>query len=196
MTSSNKIGLKDFQATGFNNFPQVCKLLNYGDQLERRVQDNFNVQFKHIKASHRDLQTKFYTTELTVCKDSMNKTIATLNREIDYQNNEKFQLNNKKRLLDTQYTERLNAQRHLQLVLTAFRASVNFPEDQTENKDIAEALKTHMTITKKTPLVGQELVGIQSDGSPVTLRVPLSSDMLQKLSRYKSTYDTCVQAQE
>ena len=76
MTSSNKIGLKDFQATGFNNFPQVCKLLNDGDQLERRVQDNFNAQFRHIKASHRDLQTKFYTTELTVCKDAMNKTIT------------------------------------------------------------------------------------------------------------------------
>ena len=126
----------------------------------------------------------------------MNKTIATLNREIDSQNNEKFQLNNTKRLLDTQNTERLNAQRHLQMVLTAFRASVNVPEDQAESKEITEALKIHMNITKKTPLVGQELVGIQSDGSPVTLRVPLSSDMLKKLGRYKSTYDTCIQAQE
>ena len=111
----------------------------------------------------------------------MNKTIADLKKEIDSQNNDKFQLNNKKKVLDTQYTERLNAQRHLQLVLTVFIASVNFTEDQTENKDIAEALKTHMTIIKKTPLVGQELIGLQSDGSTVTLRVPLSSDMLKKL---------------
>ena len=196
MTSSNKIGLKDFQATGFNNFPQVCKLLNDGDQLERKVQDNFNAQFRHIKATQKDLQTKFYTTELTVCKDAMNRTITDLKKEIESQNNDKFQLNNKKKVLDAQYTERVNTQRHLQLVLTAFIASVNFTEDQTESKDIADALKTHMTIMKKTPLVGQQLTGRQSDGSTVTLRVPLSSDMLKKLGKYKSTYDTCVQAQE
>ena len=98
-------------------------------------------------------------------------------------------------MLDTQYTERLNAQRHLQMVLTAFRASVNVAEDQADSKGLIDTLKAHMSATKKTPLVGQELVGLQSDGSPVTLRVPLSSDMLQKLGRYKSTYDTCIQAQ-
>ena len=196
MTSSNKIGLKDFQATSFNNFPQVCKLLNDGDQLEHKVQDNFNGQFRHIKATQKDLQTKFYTTELTVCKDAMNRTITDLKKEIESQNNDKFQLNNKKKVLDAQYTERVNTQRHLQLVLTVFIASVNFTEDQTESKDIADALKTHMTIMKKTPLVGQQLTGRQSDGSTVTLRHPLTSDMLKKLGTYKSTYDTCVQAQE
>ena len=56
---SNKVGLKDFTATGFNNFPQVCKLLADGDQLERKVNDNFQAQFKNIKASHRELQTKY-----------------------------------------------------------------------------------------------------------------------------------------
>ena len=107
LTSRNdKVGLKDFTPTGFNNFPQVCNLLADGDQLERKVQDNFQAQFKHIKASHRELQTKFYITELAVCKDSMTKAIATLNKDIDSQNNEKFQLNNTKRLFGTQNTER------------------------------------------------------------------------------------------
>ena len=126
----------------------------------------------------------------------MNKTIADLKKEIDSQNNDKFQLNNTKRLLDTQNTERLNAQRNLQMVLTAFRASVNVAEDQADSKAMIETLKTHMSITKKTPLLGQELVGLQSDGQPVNLCVNLSSDMLQKLGRYQPTYDTCVQAQE
>ena len=97
MTSrSNKVGLKDFTATGFNNFPQVCKLLADGDQLERKVNDNFQAQFKNIKASHRELQTKYYITELAVCKEHMTKAITTLNKDIESQNNEKFRLNSTK----------------------------------------------------------------------------------------------------
>ena len=105
MTSSNKIGLKDFHAIGFNNFPRVCKLLNDGDQLKRKVQDNFNAQFRQIKAMQKELQTKFYTTELTVCKEAMNRTITDLKKEIESQNNDKFQLTNKKKVLDAQYTK-------------------------------------------------------------------------------------------
>ena len=93
MTSSNKIGLKDFYAIGFNNFPRVCKLLNDGDQLKRKVQDNFKAQFRHIKARQKDLQTKFYTTELTVCKEAMNRTITDLKKEIESQNNDKIPIN-------------------------------------------------------------------------------------------------------
>ena len=86
MTShSNKVGLKDFTVTGFNNFPQVCKLLADGDQLERKVNDNFQAQFKNIKASHRELQTKYYIIELAVCKDSMSKAITTLAKDIETQ---------------------------------------------------------------------------------------------------------------
>ena len=49
LTSSNKIGLKDFQPTGFNNFPQVCKLLTDGDQLERKVQEIFKRNSNTLK---------------------------------------------------------------------------------------------------------------------------------------------------
>ena len=159
MTSSNKIGLKDFHAIGFNNFPRVCKLLNDGDQLKRKVQDNFNAQFRQIKATQKELQTKFYSTELTVCKEAMNITITDLKKEIESHNNNKFQLINKKKALDAQSSEKISAQRNLSMVLTAFITSVKFDKDQAESKSIADALKLHMTITKKTPLVGQQLQG-------------------------------------
>ena len=126
MTSRNdKVGLKDFTPTGFNNFPQVCNLLADGDQLERRVNDNFQAQFKNIKASHRELQTKYYITELAVCKDSMSKAITTLAKDIETQNNEKFRLNSTKRMFDTQNTEKRDASHNLQMVMARFKSSVN-----------------------------------------------------------------------
>ena len=66
--------------SAFLYFPRVCKLLNDGDQLKRKVQDNFNAQFRQIKATQKELQTKFYSTELTVCKEAMNITITDLNK--------------------------------------------------------------------------------------------------------------------
>ena len=126
----------------------------------------------------------------------MNITITDLKKEIESHNNDKFQLINKKKALDAQSSEKISTQRNLSMVLTAFIASVKFDEDQAESKGIAEALKLHMTITKKTPLVGQQLTGHQTDGSTVTLRHPLTTDMLKKLGTYKSNYDTCMQAQE
>ena len=126
----------------------------------------------------------------------MTKAIATLNKDIESQNNEKFRLNNTKQLFDTQNTERTKAQHNLQMVLTGFRASVNVNEDHADSKGLIDTLKAHMSATKKTPLVGQELVGLQSDGQPVKLRVNLTNDMLQKLGRFQPNYDTCVQAQE
>ena len=80
------------------------------------------------------------------------------------------------------------------MVLTGFRASVNVNEDNADSKVLIDTLKAHMSETKKSPLIGQELVGLQSDGQPVNLCVNLSSDMLQKLGRYQPTYDTCIQA--
>ena len=155
MTSrNNKVGLKDFTPTGFNNFPQVCKLLADGDQLECKVNDNFQAQFKNIKASHRELQTKYYITELAVCKDSMTKAITTLTKDIESQNNEKFRLNSTKRLFDTQNTERRNADHNLQMVITGFKASVNVNKDHADSRVLIDTLKAHMNATKNTPLVG------------------------------------------
>ena len=150
------------------------------------MQDNFNAQFRQIKATQKELQTKFYSTEVTVCKEAMNITITDLKKEIESHNNDKFQLINKKKALDAQSSEKISAQRNLSMVLTAFITSVKFDEDQAESKSIADALKLHMTIMKKTPLVGQQLQGRQSDGSVVTLRHPLTTDMLKKLGTYKS----------
>ena len=63
LTSRNdKIGLKDFTPMGFNSFDQVCSLVSDGNQLERRVNDHFRAQFRNTKASHRELQTQYYTT--------------------------------------------------------------------------------------------------------------------------------------
>ena len=81
------------------------------------------------------------------------------------------------------------------MVLTGFKASVNVNEDHTDSKALIDTLKAHMNATKNTPLVGQELVGIQ-DGQAVKLRISLSKDMLKKLGRFQPNYNTCVQAQE
>ena len=42
-----------------------------------------------------------------------------------------------------------------------------------------------MTIRKKTPLIGQQLQGRQSDGSVVTLHHPVTTDMLKKARHTK-----------
>ena len=125
----------------------------------------------------------------------MTKAIKTLTKDIESQNNEKFQLNSTKRLFDTQNTERRNADHNLQMVITGFKASVNVNEDHADSRALIDTLKAHMNATKNTPLVGQELVGIQ-DGQAVKLHINLSKDMLQKLGRFLPNYDTCVQAQE
>ena len=124
----------------------------------------------------------------------MTKAITTLTKDIESQNNEKFRLNSTKRIFDTQNTEKRDASHNLQMVMAGFKSSVNV-NDQSDSKALIEHLKVHMNATNSTPLVGQELVGIQ-DGQAVKLRINLSKDMLQKLGRFQPNYDTCVQAQE
>ena len=82
---------------------------------------------------HRELQTKYYITELAVCKDSMSKAITTLAKDIEAQNNEKFRLNSTKRMFDTQNTEKRDANHNLQMVMAGFKSSVNV-NDQSDLK--------------------------------------------------------------
>ena len=118
LTSRNdKVGLKDFTPTGFNDFDQVCSLVSDGNQLECRVNDHFRAQFRNTKASHRELQTQYYSTELTVCKDAMNKDLIILGKDMETQNNEKFKLNSTMRVFDSQANEKREASNNLQIVL-------------------------------------------------------------------------------
>ena len=85
----DKVGLNDFIPIGFDNFEKVCSLVSDGNQLERRVNEHFRAQYRNTKASHRELQTQYYSTELTVCQESMNKELINLAKDMEMQNNEK-----------------------------------------------------------------------------------------------------------
>ena len=196
LTSRNdKVGLKDFTPTGFNDFDQVCNLLSDGNQLERRVNDHFRAQFKNTKASHRELQTQYYSTELTVCKDAMNKDLIILGKDMETQNNEKFRLNSTMRVFDSQANEKREASNNLQMVMAGFKSSVNVERDQTDVKMLIDQIKTHMTATMSTPLVGQDLTGI-NEGKSVSLGIKLSQETINKLGKFKPNYESCVNAQK
>ena len=81
--------MSEFQPVGFDNFENVCRLVSDGNQLEDKVNAHFQAQFKKTKATHQDLQSKFYKTELGICQDSLNKELTFLSKEVDLQNNEK-----------------------------------------------------------------------------------------------------------
>ena len=78
----DKVGVNDFIPIGFDNFEKVCSLVSDRNQLERRVNEHFRAQYRNTKASHRELQTQYYSTELTVCQESMNKELINLAKDI------------------------------------------------------------------------------------------------------------------
>ena len=47
---------------------------------------------KKTKATHQDLQSQYYKTELGICQDALNKELTFLSKEADMQNNEKCKI--------------------------------------------------------------------------------------------------------
>ena len=86
-------------------------------------------------------------------------------------------------MFDTQNTEKRDANHNLQMVMAGFKSSVNV-NDQSDSKALIDHLKTHMNATNSTPLVGQELTGIQ-DNKAVNLGIKLSQELIQKLRRFQ-----------
>ena len=125
----------------------------------------------------------------------MSKAITTLAKDIKAQNNEKFRLNSTKRMFDTQNTEKRDASHNLQIVMAGFKSSVNVERDQTNVKMLIDQIKTHMTATMSTPLVGQDLTGI-NEGKSVSLGIKLSQETINKLGKFKPNYKSCVNAQK
>ena len=180
---------------GFDNFDKVCSLVSDGNQLERRVNEHFRAQYRNTKASHRELQTQYYKTELTVCRESMNKGLIILAKDMEMQNNEKCKLNSTMRVFETQSNERRDASNNLKMVMEGFKSSVNVERDQTDVKMLIDQIKAHMTATMSTPLVGQDLTGIH-DNKAVSLGIKLTQELIQKHGRFKPNYEACVHAQK
>ena len=68
-----KISVDKFVPSSMENFKNVCKLVSEGNQLEDRVRQHFKAQYRDTKASIYDLQSKYYKTELAICKDTLNR---------------------------------------------------------------------------------------------------------------------------
>ena len=190
-----KISLSEFQPIGFNNFETVCRLVSDGRQLEEKVYAHFRAQFKKIKATHQDLQTKFYKTELGICKDSLNTELTFLSKEVDLQNNEKAKITGVLHILETTSKDKIVANNNLKMVMEGFKSSANFEKEQADSRLLTDQIKAHMTITKHTPLVGQDMVGVLDD-KPIKLGFQLSPLLLEKLKQFKPNYDACVFAQK
>ena len=192
---TEKIGLSEFQPVGFENFDNVCRLVSDGNQLEHKVNEHFRAQYRNTKATHQELQSQFYRTELSVCQDSMNKELTILAKEADMQNNEKCKLNSVLRVFETQSNERLEANNNLKLVMEGFKSSAHFDKEHADERLLTEQIKAHMTIIKRTPLIGQDMMGIH-DEKPIKLGFQLSPEVIEKLGKFKQIYDACVSAQK
>merc|ERR1711873_11370 len=59
---------------------------------------------------------------------------------------------------------------------------------------IADAIKIHITQMKQPPLIGKDVMGV-NEGKPVRLYV-LSPEMIEKLGKFKETYESFVNAQK
>ena len=79
--------------------------------------------------------------------------------------------------------------------MEGFKSSAHFDKDQADARLLTEQIKTHMTISKCTPLIGQDMVGILEE-KPIKLGFQLSPELIEKLGQFKQNYDTCVCAQK
>ena len=78
--------------------------------------------------------------------------------------------------------------------MEGFKSSVNFDKEHVDERMIADAIKIHMTQMKQPPLIGKDVMGV-NEGKPVKLYV-LSPEMIEKLGKFKETYESCVNAQK
>ena len=174
------------------NFKNACKLVSEGNQLEDRVRQHFKAQYRDTKASIYDLQSKYYKTELAICKEALNKELQSLAKESEFQKNEKIRLNSILQVIEERETEKIDANTSLKLVMEGFKSSVSFDKEHVDKRNIAEAIKFHMTQMKQPPLIGKDVMGA-NEGRPVRLYV-LSPEMIEKLGKFKETYESCVNA--
>merc|ERR1711873_82351 len=78
---AEKISVNDFMPISMENFENARRLVSEGSQLEERVRQYFRAQYKDTKASIYDLQSKYYKTELAICKDALNRELQSLAKE-------------------------------------------------------------------------------------------------------------------
>ena len=138
------------------------------------------------------MQSKYYKTELAICKEALNKELQSLAKESESQKNEKFRLNSILRLIEERKTEKINANTNLKLVMEGFKSSVNFDKDHVDERMVAEAIKFHMNQMKQPPLVGKDVMGV-NEGRPVKMYT-LTPEMIDKLGKFKENYNSCVDA--
>ena len=94
--------------------------------------------------------------------------------------------------MEERETEKINAKTNLKLVMEGFKSSVNFDKDHVDERMVAEAIKFHMTQMKQPPLIGKDVMGA-NEGRPVKVYT-LTPEMVDKLGKFKETYDSCVNA--
>ena len=116
------------------NFENARKLVSEGNQLEESVRQYFWAQYKDTKASIYDLQSKYYKTELAICKDALNRELQSLAKESETQKSEKLRLSSILRLMDERENEKINANTNLKLVMEGFKSSVNFDKEHVDEK--------------------------------------------------------------
>ena len=63
--------------------------------------------------------------------------------------------------------------------MEGFKSSENVEKDQADARMLTEQIKAHMTATMRTPLVVQDMTGI-NDGKPINLGFKLSQEMIEK----------------
>ena len=189
-----KISVDKFVPSGMENFKNVCELVSEGNQLEDRVRQHFKAQYKDTKASTYNLQSKYYKTELAICKEALNRELQSLAKESEWQKNEKFRLNGILRIIEERETEKIDANTSSRLIMEGFQSLVNFDKEHVDERMIADAIKIHMTQMKQPPLIGKEVMRV-NEGKPVKLYV-LSPEMIEKLGKLKETYESCVNAQK
>ena len=79
--------------------------------------------------------------------------------------------------------------------MEGFKSSAHFDKEQADARLLTEQIKMHMTVSKRTPLIGQHMIGILEE-KPIKLGFQLSPELIKKLGQYKQNYDTCVFAQK
>ena len=109
----------------------------------------------------------------------MNKELTILSKEADMQNNEKCKLNSVLRVLGTHSNERFEANNNLKLVMAGFKSSAHFDKEHADERLLTEQVKAHMTISKHTPLIGQDMIGILEE-KPIKLGFQLTPKLIEK----------------
>ena len=68
-----KIRVEEFTPIGFSEFQNVTKLVMGGSNLEKEIHDHFLASFRNSKATQQEFQVQFLKTELSFCKEALNK---------------------------------------------------------------------------------------------------------------------------